>query len=85
MRTIAWLMLIIPGIIAGVGIKWMRDAFFDQQEALFPFLWMQFIAGLVAFALGMLFIGGFILHRERKKGNVRRSLKKETVDPPSKN
>ncbi|HEX7065005.1 MAG TPA: DUF2627 domain-containing protein [Bacillales bacterium] len=67
MRVIAWLILILPGIVAGIGIKWMRDAFFDQQY--FPYLWMQFIAGLFAFALGMFFIGGFIFYRERKKHN----------------
>lgn len=74
MRIIAWLLLLIPGFIAGVGIKWMRDAFFDQTADFFPFLWMQFASGLLAFAFGIVFIGGFIKHRERKKGKTQKKL-----------
>lgn len=81
MRIIAWLILLIPGFIAAVGIKWMRDTFFDESASFFPYLWMQFIAGVLAFALGLLFIGGFILHRERKKGNA---PAKDPVSPSDK-
>jgi len=70
MRIVAWMILLIPGFIAGAGIIWMRDAFFDKLDGIFPYLWLQFLAGLVAFALGLWFIGGFIRYRERKKRSV---------------
>jgi hypothetical protein len=71
MRIIAWLILIVPGILAGIGIKWMRDSFFDQLAYYFPYLWMQLIAGVLAFGLGIYFIGGFIFFREKKKRRQR--------------
>lgn len=83
MRLIAWLILIVPGVIAGVGIKWMRDAFFDQLAGYFPYLWIQFVVGLFAFLFGITFIGGFIFHRERKKGNVQKKYKASRKSSPN--
>lgn len=71
MRIIAWLIMIIPGIIAGIGIKWMRDTFFGVLNNYFPFLWLQFTVGLLAFLFGMTFIGSFIYHREKKRKQKR--------------
>lgn len=70
MRIVAWLIMLVPGFIAGVGIKWMRDAFFNHLDRIFPYLWLQFLTGLIAFGLGLWFIGGFIRYRERKKRSV---------------
>ncbi|RCW64828.1 DUF2627 domain-containing protein [Saliterribacillus persicus] len=67
MRVIAFLLLLIPGIISTFGIKLMRDAFFGLLTPLFYHLIIQFIVGLLLFVGGLIFIGGFILHRDRKR------------------
>ncbi|HET7627487.1 MAG TPA: DUF2627 domain-containing protein [Bacillales bacterium] len=72
MRLIAWLILIIPGLLAGYGIKWMRDTFFNELSAIFPYLWVQFLCGSAAFLFGMSFIGGFLMFREKKKRQNRK-------------
>lgn len=69
-RFIALMILVIPGIIAGYGIKLMRDIFFKILHEPFPSLWLQFIAGLILLILGVGFIAGFILHRDRKNNKV---------------
>lgn len=71
-RIIALLILVIPGVIAGYGIKLMRDMVFGIVIPPFTqsFLWLQFLAGFALFAAGVAFIGGFILHRDRKRKKV---------------
>ncbi|MCR2820338.1 DUF2627 domain-containing protein [Lederbergia panacisoli] len=69
-RVIALLLLLIPGILSGYGIKLMRDMLFGKLLSPFPYLWMQFFAGLLFFILGLGFIAGFILHRDRKRNQV---------------
>ena len=65
-KYIALLILVIPGILAGLGIKWMRDAVFGQLVPELQFIWLQFLLGLIFFIFGVVFIGGYILHREKK-------------------
>jgi len=74
-RVIALLLLLIPGIISGYGIKLMRDMLFGKLQAPFPYLWMQFLSGLIFFLLGLGFIAGFILHRDRKRNQVQERFK----------
>ena len=73
-RIIAALMLFIPGIIGAIGIKWMRDALFAEFHPIFINEGIQFVIGLIMFAAGLTFIGGFIRHRDKK----RQQIKKET-------
>ncbi|ALA54642.1 DUF2627 domain-containing protein [Shouchella clausii] len=73
-RVIALCILLIPIIGAGYGIKLMRDAFFFIQQPPYPAIWVQFLAGLLFFALGMWFLAGFIFHRDKKRGKVTRSF-----------
>lgn len=77
MRIIAWLILIVPGIFAGIGIKLMRDSFFGvlAYDLLFK-PWIQFLFGLVIFLLSIWFIGGFIFYRDRKR---RKSKKNKEI------
>ncbi|WP_203361804.1 DUF2627 domain-containing protein [Bacillus sp. REN10] len=75
-RFIALLILVIPGFLAGLGIKLMRDMLFGISHPFFPFLWMQFIAGLLLFIGGLGFIAGFILRRDRKNNKVQDRFKK---------
>lgn len=72
-RVIALLLLIVPGFMATYGFLAMKDAFFAQfgSEELNPhFLWGKFVLGLILFALGVSFIGGWILFRDRKRNYV---------------
>ena len=76
-RIIALIVLLIPGALAAYGIKLMRDMVFGLLQSPFPFLWLQFLAGLILFLLGLGFVAGFILHRDRKKNKVQPRFKKE--------
>jgi hypothetical protein len=75
-RIIALIILLIPGILAALGIKLMRDMTFGILQAPFPYLWLQFLIGLVFFIGGLSFVAGFIFHRDRKRNNVQARFKK---------
>ena len=65
-RNIAIIILLIPGILAAIGIKLMRDTLFDDFYGIFFYSWIQFVFGLLLFIGGILFIGGFIVYRDKK-------------------
>lgn len=69
-RFAAFIILVIPGIMMAAGIKFMRDTLFGILIAPFPWLWLQFIVGVLFFVLSFLFFAGFLLHRDRKRGKV---------------
>lgn len=69
-RIFALIILIIPGFLAALGIKLMRDMTFGISQSPFPFLWLQFLIGLLFFICGLGFVAGFILHRDRKRNKV---------------
>lgn len=69
-RILALVILLLPGIMAVVGFKLMRDMLFGILYKPIPFLWLQFLLGLAMFIAGIWFIAGFILHRDRKKNKV---------------
>ena len=66
-RIIAAALLFIPGIFSAFGIKLMRDNIFNEFYPIFFYPSIQFIVGLLLFLGGLAFIGGFIIHRDRKK------------------
>ena len=66
LKIIALIILIIPGIIAGVGIKLMRDSMFGIVIDPFTYTALQFFIGLLMTVFGIWFIGGYLLYRERK-------------------
>ncbi|WP_240378080.1 DUF2627 domain-containing protein [Bacillus piscicola] len=67
MRLIALLILVIPGFMAVVGIKLMRDMLFQVLQPPFPWLWLQFTSGLFMLIFGIWFIAGFVRYRDRKR------------------
>ncbi|MCP3738549.1 DUF2627 domain-containing protein [Rossellomorea sp. BNER] len=75
-RLIALIIMVIPGALAALGIKLMRDMLFGILQSPFPYLWLQFIVGLLFFLAGLGFIAGFILHRDRKKNKVQGRFRK---------
>lgn len=72
MRIIAFLILFIPGLLAALGIKYMRDMLFGLLQFPFPSLMLQFLGGLLLMIGGVGFIAGFILHRDRKRNKVQK-------------
>ncbi|MED1601144.1 DUF2627 domain-containing protein [Alkalihalophilus marmarensis] len=76
-RFIALMILVIPAVIAGYGIKLMRDTIFTLLNTPYPNLSVQFIAGFILFLAGLGFIGGFIFHRDKKNGKIAPRFKKQ--------
>lgn len=75
-RIIALIILLIPGFLAALGIKLMRDMTFGILQAPFPNLLFQFLTGLLFFLGGLGFVAGFILYRDRKRNKVQTRFKK---------
>jgi hypothetical protein len=69
-RIIALIILVIPGFLAALGIKLMRDMTFGILDSPFPHLWLQFLIGLIFFIGGLGFVAGFIFHRDRKRNKI---------------
>lgn len=70
-RIVAALLLFIPGIICAIGIKLMRDTVFADFYPIFFNEGIQFFVGLLLFLGGIGFIGGFIIHRDKKRQSVK--------------
>lgn len=75
-RFIAVLIVISPVILGMYGIKLMRDTFFGILNSPYSVLWLQFLIGLVAFFVGLFFIGSFIFYRDKKRNKVQTRLTK---------
>ncbi|MCL6606325.1 MAG: DUF2627 domain-containing protein [Paenibacillus sp.] len=75
-RFIAILILVIPGLLAMTGFLMMKDDVFNYismhgDDNVTPaFAWLHFGGGLLLFAAGMTFLGGWILTRDRKRNYV---------------
>lgn len=69
-RLAAFIVLLIPGLIAAGGIKLMRDTIFGILFSPFPYGWLQFLAGFLMFLVSLGFFAGFLLRRDRRKGRV---------------
>lgn len=75
-RIIALMIMVIPGIFAAFGVKLIRDMVFGILHPPLAFLWLQFLIGLLMVILGVGFIAGFILHRDRKRNKVQSRFQK---------
>lgn len=78
-RFAAFLVMLIPGLMAAGGIKLMRDTLFGILISPIPFLWLQFVLGVVFFVIGFGFFAGFLLHRDRKKERLHHAFPKNKV------
>lgn len=77
LKIIALIILVIPGIIAGVGIKLMRDSMFGIVIDPFTYTALQFFIGLLMTVFGIWFIGGYLLYRERKNKRAQERFMKK--------
>lgn len=71
-RLIAVILIFIPGVVAAIGIKLMRDSLFSENISFLLNVEIQFIVGLVLFLAGIAFIGGFVVHRDRKRNLIKK-------------
>lgn len=70
-RFAAFIVMLIPGLMAAGGIKFMRDTLFGKLISPFPFLWLQFVVGIIFFLLSALaFSQAFYFTAIEKKGKV---------------
>ena len=76
-RFIAIILLVIPGIAATIGFLKMKDALFEYlskhgagSHSQFSFDWLHFGIGLLLFAAGIGFLGGWIFFRDRKRNYI---------------
>ncbi|MCA1030671.1 DUF2627 domain-containing protein [Bacillus timonensis] len=76
-RLIALVIMLIPGFLAALGIKYMRDVFFGILHDPISSLALQFFIGLLLFIIGLGFVAGFILHRDRKRNKVQARFTKK--------
>ncbi|MFC0269882.1 DUF2627 domain-containing protein [Metabacillus herbersteinensis] len=76
-RIVALMIMLIPGILAALGIKLMRDMTFGILQYPIPFLSLQFVLGLFLFIGGLGFIAGFVFYRDRKRNNVQQRFRKK--------
>ena len=76
-RMLAFIVLLIPGLLAAGGIKLIRDTFFGKLIEPIPFLWLQMMIGILFLIIGLGFFAGFLLHRDRKNGKVQAKFAKK--------
>ncbi|WP_053367071.1 DUF2627 domain-containing protein [Bacillus sp. FJAT-27245] len=76
-RIAALVVMLVPGFLAALGIKLMRDMVFGKLQQPFAYLWLQFLIGFILFILGLGFVAGFILHRDRKRNKVQDRFKRK--------
>ncbi|MBP1939328.1 DUF2627 domain-containing protein [Phocicoccus pinnipedialis] len=76
-KIIALLVLVIPALFAAYGIKLMRDAVFAIAIPPFSSVALQFVVGLILTVLGIWFVAGYILHREKKNKRAQERFMKE--------
>ncbi|MDN4493379.1 DUF2627 domain-containing protein [Ureibacillus aquaedulcis] len=69
-RMLAFIIMLIPALMAGAGIKFMRDTLFGKLISPFPWLWLQFSIGIIFLVVGLGFFAGFLIHRDRKNGKI---------------
>lgn len=69
-RLLAFIVLLIPALMAGAGIKFLRDTLFGKLISPFPWFWLQFVVGIIFLVLGLGFFAGYLLNKDRKNGRI---------------
>jgi hypothetical protein len=76
-RILALFIMVIPALLAAYGVKLMRDMTFGILQPPIPFLWLQFLIGVILFLGGLSFVAGFIFYRDRKQNRVQKRFTKK--------
>ncbi|MBD8026123.1 DUF2627 domain-containing protein [Ureibacillus sp. Re31] len=69
-RLLAFIVLLIPALMAGAGIKFLRDTLFGKLISPFPWFWLQFVVGIIFLVIGLGFFAGYLLNKDRKNGRI---------------
>lgn len=83
-KILALIILVIPGILAAIGIKYMRDSMFGIVNDPFTLTVVQFVIGLLMAVFGIWFIGGYILYREKKNKRAQDKFLKKVKEKEKK-
>ncbi|MDF2945765.1 MAG: hypothetical protein K0S51_444 [Bacillales bacterium] len=75
-RFVAFIVIVIPMIIATVGVKLLRDSLFNTGYFIELGVGIQALIGTVFLLSGSLFIAGFIQRRDEKKKKFRKKISK---------
>lgn len=75
-RLAAFIVLLIPGVFAALGIKLMRDSLYGVIFNPFMISSVQFIVGFILFGAGLAFFAGFLLRRDQKSGRAQEKFMK---------
>ncbi len=78
-RFLALLLVLFPVVLSSIGIKFIRDSLFLIRNSPIPFLWLQFLLGIIFLIGALSLIGGFIFYRDKKRNKVRSSNKSTSV------
>jgi hypothetical protein len=70
-RFIAFLVIVVPMIIATIGVKLLRDSLFNTGYFIHLGVGIQVIIGLILLLSGSLFVAGFIQRRDEKKKQLK--------------
>jgi len=76
-RMLALIILAIPIGMGVLGFAWLRESWFDAVDPSVSFPWLKVIFGGAFLLFSLLFMGGFILHRDRKRNLVQPRFRKE--------
>lgn len=70
MRLVSWSILIGIFLVSGYGLNLIRIAVMDKVADPSAVIWGRVLIGLVLMLGGLSFLGGFVYHREKKRGKV---------------
>ena len=80
-KLIAVILLVIPGLLATYGFLLVKNALFDALGNE-PLPWLRLLLGLLLFAGGVGFIGGWIFNRDRKRNYVSPRFREKKMRRP---
>lgn len=69
-RLMSWSILIGIFLVSGFGLNLIRIAVMDKAADPSVVIWWRVLIGLVLMLGGLSFLGGFVYHREKKRGKV---------------
>ncbi len=81
MRLVSWGLLVGIFLISGYGLNMIRVAVTEQVTDPSAVIWWRVLIGLVLSLGGFSFLGGFVYHREKKRGKVGKPAWMKKKDP----
>lgn len=70
-KVIVWAILLGVFIFSGYGLNLIRIAIVDKMADPSTVIWWKVLLGGVMMTGGLLFLGGFVYYRDKKRGKVR--------------